>query len=143
MRRLSDLEFNLEGMVELQESLRKAIKKYPDKAQERLEDVGKKFKRRVIQITRSAVDQHSGRLIKGYKLDKVRNYGVNMEKDFRGTAPHFHLIENGHIQITKNGKVIGFVPGRLIVKQARDEFADKMPDTIKELIDDITRECDL
>lgn len=140
---MSDTGFNLNGFTELQDSLQKAIKKYPDMGAERLENISKDFKKRVIQITKQSVDSHTGKLIKGFKLDKMRGFGVNMEKDFRGTAPHFHLIENGHNQITKDGRNVGWVPGRLIVKQARDEFADKMPQEMQKLIEDITRECGL
>ncbi len=140
---MSDTGFNLNGFTELQDSLQKAIKKYPDMGAERLENISKDFKKRVIQITKQSVDSHTGKLIKGFKLDKMRGFGVNMEKDFRGTAPHFHLIENGHNQVTKDGRNVGWVPGRLIVKQARDEYAEKMPQEMQKLIEDITRECGL
>jgi hypothetical protein len=140
---LSDTGFDLNGFSDLQENLQKAIKKYPDMGAERLENISKDFKKRVIQITKQSVDSHTGKLIRGFKLDKMRGFGVNMEKDYRGTAPHFHLIENGHNQVTKDGRNVGWVPGRLIVKQARDEYADKMPQEMQKLIEDITRECDL
>jgi hypothetical protein len=140
---LSDIDFDIDGFDELQESLTKAIKKYPDMAADRLEDTSKSFKKRVIQITRQATTTHTGNLIKGFKLDKMRGYGINMEKDFRGTAPHFHLIENGHEQVTADGKKIGWVPGLQIVKQARDEYVEIIPEEMQKLIDDITRECDL
>jgi hypothetical protein len=140
---LSDTGFDLNGFSDLQENLQKAIKKYPDMGAERLENISKDFKKRVIQITKQSVDSHTGKLIRGFKLDKMRGFGVNMEKDFRGTAPHFHLIENGHNQVTKDGRNVVWVPGRLIVKQARDEYADKMPQEMQKLIEDITRECDL
>lgn len=145
MKPLADMDLKLEGFDELQSSLRSAVQKYPDMAADRLESISKDFKKRVIQITKQSTATHSGKLIKGFKLDKMQNYGVNMQKDFRGTAPHFHLIENGHRQLGKNGENVGkgWVPGLQIVKQARDEYADKMPEEMQRLVDDITRECDL
>lgn len=158
---MDDMGFDLKGFEELKENLASAIKKYPDLAEERLEDTAKKFKNRVIKITRSAVDRKTGNLIKGYKLDKLRGYGINMEKNFKATAPHFHLIEHGHEIITPKTKTVktkrgkkkvnlknggqskGWVPGRLIVKQARDEYSEIMPKVMQELIEDITRECGL
>lgn len=137
------MDLTLDGLDDLQESLAKAINKYPDIAEERLEKTAKNFKKRVVQITKSAVESHTGNLIKGFKLDKVHFYGANMQKDFRGTAPHFHLIENGHEQVTKDGKNIGWIPGYQIVGQARNEYADIMPEVMKELLTDITKVCDL
>jgi hypothetical protein len=145
VRLLADIDFDMKGFDELENSLKGAIKKYPDMAEDRLEDISRKFKNRVIKITHQAVETHSGRLVKGFKLGKIRGYGINMEKDFRGTAPHFHLIENGHRLTDKDGKSIGkgWVKGYQIVKQARDEYAEKMPEEMQGLIDDIVKECGL
>lgn len=137
MRKLSDLEFDIKGFEELQSSLAKAVKKYPDLAEERLDETAKNFKKRVIKITKSATDVHTGKLIKGYRLGKVRGYGAYIEKDFRGTAPQFHLVENGHEQKNSKGEIIGFVPGRLIVKQARNEWEEELPKVMKSLLDNI------
>lgn len=136
-------DFEITGLDELQEDFKKALKAYPDKAYDTLEDTGKQFKKRVVQITREAVDQHTGKLIKGFKLDKMQGYGSNMQKNFRGTAPHFHLIENGHDQATKDGQTIGFVPGRLIVDQARKEYSVKMPQIMSKMCDEILKRSDL
>ena len=56
-------EVILTGLDELQEDLRKAMKRYPDKSIEVMEQTGKKFKSRVQQITREATYTHSGNLI--------------------------------------------------------------------------------
>lgn len=140
---MSDLDFDIKGLDELQKELTKAIKKYPDKAEEKLESLSKEFKKRVVQLTKQNTNKYSGKLLKGFKLDKIRGYGVNMEKDFRGTAPHFHLIEKGHEQVTADGRNIGFVPGLYLVKQARDEFAERLPEDMQDLIDEIVKECGL
>jgi hypothetical protein len=137
------MDFDLNGLTELSDNLTKAIRKYPDLAEEKLETTSKNFKKRVIQITKQSTNVYTGKLIKGFKLDKIQGYGINLSKNFRGTAPHFHLIENGHNQTTADGKKVGWVPGLQIVKQARDEYESIMPDVMQTLIDDITKECDL
>lgn len=146
-------QFSISGLDELVEDLEKAVKLYPDKSMETLEQAGKKFKNRVIKITNKATFKHTGKLVKGYKLDPVEGFGINMQINFRGTAPHFHLIENGHdlvSQKTRNGKkledggkVMGFVPGRLIVHQAREEYKTKLPKEMKKMLEDILKESDL
>lgn len=146
---MSEMQLDLKGMEELQEAMKKAIEKYPGTAEEHLENAGKSFKKRVLKITDSAVDRHTGNLKKGYKLGPVKAFGTRMYIEFSGTAKHFHLIENGHNQMlpkrrkgkeTKNGgAVVGFVPGRLIVKQARAEYQEKMPQLMEEMVDDIRK----
>lgn len=142
------MEFDISGLDELTECLQKVVKRYPDKAMETMEKTGKKFKNRVIKITHSAVDQITGNLIKGYKLDPVEGYGLNTQVNFRGTAPHFHLIENGHNQVVgkskkKAGRVVGFVPGRLIVHQAREEYKSQLPIILEETLTELLKESDL
>ena len=146
-------EVILTGLDELHEDLRKAMKRYPDKSIEVMEQTGKKFKSRVQQITREATYTHTGNLIKGYKLDPVRGYGSSVSVDFSGTAPHFHLIENGHNIVKQKsrkgkvleggGQVIGFVPGRLIVHQAREEYKQQLPKIMEELLTELLKESDL
>ena len=142
---MSDMGLDLKGFDELRDELAKAIKLYPDLAEKKMEDTAKKFKNRVITITYSAVGKRTGNLIKGFKLDKMRSYGINMEKDFRGTAPHFHLIENGHNLTNKAGESVGkgWVPGYNIVDQARHEYSDIMPVVMKDLLNDITKRSGL
>lgn len=144
------LEFDISGLDELTECLQKVVKRYPDKAMETMEKTGKKFKNRVIKITHKAVFQHTGNLIKGYKLDPVQGYGLNTQITFRGTAPHFHLIENGHNQVVgksrkkrKSGRVVGFVPGRLIVHQAREEYKKELPAILEKTLTELLKESDL
>lgn len=143
--------FELNGFGEMQEELENIMNAYPEKSKERLQKVGRSFKRRVVKITKSKVKKRTGNLIKGYKLDKVEGYGATLEQNFRGTAPHFHLIENGHEQIIaknpgakkekdKQLETVGFVPGLGIVAEASREFKQVMPDEMHSLLDDITKD---
>lgn len=154
MIQLSDCGFNLDGFDELQSSLKKSIKTYPDLAERRLNTVSNRFKKEVIEDTKSVTTKHTGSLIKGMKLDKMRGFGSNIERDFRGTSPHFHLIENGHeivLPKTRNGKAlknggrnVGWVAGKHIVKKKRKAYGDYvMPFEMKKLLDDITKESGL
>lgn len=157
-------EFTITGLEELTEDFEKAVKSYPRKAKETLEDTGQDFRKRVKQIIKggngkkAAVFNKTGNLIKGLKVSKAEGAGVDMSVYFRSTAPHTHLIENGHNQVKQHtkklkngtkinlkdgGKVIGFVPGRLIVHQAREEYRVKMPQIMTDMLDEILRESDL
>ena len=135
--------FTLSGLDELNSSLKKAIKAYPDLAEERLKKIGNKFKKEVKEKTDEEVKTRSGKLKKGYKLSKVYGYGINMQIDFMGTAPHFHLVENGHVKYNRKGEVIGFTPGKHVVDKAEKNFQDILPNELKKLVEDISKECDL
>ena len=142
VKRLS--EFEIKGLNELEDSLKKAVNAYPDKAASSLKALGNQFKRKAIKNTDQAqVKEHTGRLKKGYKVSKVTGYGMNMEVNFSGTAPHFHLIEHGHNQINKKGENIGFVPGYHMVAQTRTEFQDEVPKQLQKMISKINKECGL
>lgn len=145
---------SITGIGELMEEMQDAIKKYPDIAKEALEVSGKKFKNAVKKETRSATFTHTGNLQKGYKLDGVEGYGPYMHINFRATAPHFHLIENGHelvSQRTKKGKKlksggqsIGFVPGRLIVAAVRADFSEnRFPEEMEKAMEKLLKESHL
>lgn len=144
MKRLNDSDFSLDGFTDLQQGLKKAIRIYPDLAETRLRAIARNFKKDVISETEKKVNKHTGNLVKGFKLDRMQGYRENVSIDFRGTAPHFHLIENGHNQTTKDGKVIGWVEGKHIVKKMREGYADNvMPLEMNRLYEDIIKECDL
>lgn len=129
------MELEFDGMDKLEENLIKAMRAYGDIAEEELEDVSKDFKKDVVKHTKESVERRTGNLIRGFKLDKMQGYAENIEINFRGTSPHFHLIENGHEQVTKTGKKVGWVAGRLIVHQTREEYKPIMPKRMLRVLD--------
>lgn len=136
-------ELKISGLDELTGSLAEAINKYPDMAEVSLKKMGNKLKREVVKKTKSTVKQHTGKLVKGYKVSKVKGYGANMEVEFSGTAPHFHLVENGHNIVTETGKTIGFVPGGHIVKTVAADFDKTMSKEVDAMVDKILSGSDL
>ena len=147
------MEIRLDGMEELRADLLRAVRAEPGMARTALEKAGKKFKSAVMKETYSAVEKNTGNLAKGYKLDKVEGFGNNMHINFRATAPHFHLIENGHEQVSQKtrkgkklrngGRNIGFVPGRLIVAKVRVEYGTKFPKDVAEQFNKMLEENNL
>ena len=55
------------------------------------------------------------------------------------SARHFHLIEDGH-NLVKNGKTIGFVPGKHIMEKTRNEYKDIVTEKFQKMTDDILKE---
>lgn len=137
------MEFEFDGLDELKDALVVAMRSYGDIAEEELESTSKDFKKDVIKHTKEAVEKRSGKLLRGFKLDKLQGYGENISIDFRGTAPHFHLIENGHEQYNKKGEKVGWVAGRLIVHQTRNEYKSIMPKRMMNVLEKVIEKSGL
>ena len=58
------------------------------------------------------------------------------------SAPHFHLVENGH-QLVRNGRAIGFVPGKHIMEKTRNDYKEIVPERFEKMLNDILEESDL
>ena len=78
-----------------------------------------------------------------------RRWGHKMVDDRLGatvlvwnSAPHFHLVENGH-NLVRGGRVIGFVPGKHIMEKTRHEYEDIVPERFEKMIEDVLKESGL
>ncbi len=147
--RLSDFEIELD-IDDLRESLVSAIRKYPDMAENRLRQVSNNFRKDVVEkekkviVNDEIVKKNKITTTQGFKLSKTRGYNENMEVNFSAKAPHFHLVENGHEQVDKNGQVIGWVEGNHVVKRMCKSYEDHvMPFEVNKLLNDITKESGL
>lgn len=144
------LNFNVEGLEELERDLKKAVKKYPATMQEGLKSIAKDFKKSVKKRT------PDGKNHKGDAVTKLRkNYHIKMQDDgliseavVYNDAPHAHLVEDGHQlvkggKLSKGGHVIGFVQGKHMMEKTRNEYKDIVPERFEKMIDDILKESDL
>lgn len=130
------MKIEVNGLQELADDLKRALDKYPDMADEALQESGKKFVKHVKKAYKAKMKKHSGKLTRGMKLGKVYGYGSAASINFYAENkknPHFHLIENGHNLVTpktRNGKrlenggqVIGWVQGVKLMPRLRKEYA--------------------
>lgn len=147
---MSDFDFSLDGLIELNDSLTKAIRKYPDLAEKRLRQSANNFRKDVISEEKRLVKNDNVRVknkittTQGFTVGRTLGYNENMEVDFSAKSKTFHLVENGHNQVNQNGQTIGWVDGNHIVKKMRDDYANHvMPFEMDELLKDITKECGL
>lgn len=136
-------EFELSGLDKLTSDLEKAVKIYPDFAEDSLKKMGRQLKKDVVKETKATVKKHTGKLLKGYKVSRVQGYGANMYVEFSGTAPHFHLIENGHVKKSPSGQTLGFKEGYHVVSKTAANYNDKMGEAVNTMVDKILRESDL
>ena len=141
-------EFSFEGLEEFEQDLKKAIRKAPIQAKETLVEVAKDFKKSAKKRAKSET-KHVKRSGDGEKWAIARKWGHKLVDDGVGatalvwnSAPHFHLVENGH-QVVRGGRVVGFAPGKHIMEKTRNEYEDIVPERFEKMVDDILRESDL
>lgn len=145
---MAGIEFDIEGLEELQRDLEKAINKCPVQAAETLKGIAKDFKASAKKKANSELKTHERegdqkkKSIKRKWGSKVLNENVGMTALVWNSARHFHLVENGH-NIVRGGRVVGFVPGKHIMEKTRNDYKDVVPERFQQMVDDILKESDL
>lgn len=100
------LDFEIEGLEELERDLTKAIQTAPEKAKETLKGIGKDFKNAAKKRANSELKPHErtgsekNKAIKRKWGTKVIEENVGATALVWNSARHFHLIENGHNLVT-------------------------------------------
>ena len=64
--------------------------------------------------------EHKGKLNKSWRM-RMEGAGNDLRADIYSTAPHFHLVDRGHVQKAPDGRVTGFVQGRHFLQKTLDE----------------------
>lgn len=141
-------KFSFDGLEEFQHDLEKAIQKAPAQAEQTLLEVAKEFKASAKRKANSEL-KHVEREGDDKKWAIKKRWGHKMVDDRLGatvlvwnSAPHFHLVENGH-NLVRGGQTIGFVPGKHIMEKTRHEYEDIVPERFEKMVDDILKESGL
>ena len=138
----SGIEF--ENLNEFLAKLDSISNEYATTAEKHLRKTGNRLRKTVIAATpdgssSDTVISKSGKTRKNRK--KLKNSwkgtikgesGDTLEYDLRSTAPHFHLVDRGHVQKTPSGRVTGFVAGKHFFDKAVKEW-EATDDVSKEL----------
>lgn len=140
----ANFNFTMEGIDELEKDLREAIGEYPVTMRAGLKDIAKDFRKSVRART------PDGNNHKGDASTKLRRkFGIKMLEDgvasvalVYNSARHFHLVENGH-NLVRGGQTVGFVPGKHMMEQTRNEYENIVPERFEELCDEALRRHDL
>lgn len=118
------MSLEIEGLTEFQQDLLEvAQKKLPKESLKVMRKIGSKARTKVARKARSTVHKKTGNYQKGFKRGKAF-------KDSEGkyvvrvinSQPHAHLIEYGHQQVAKDGRNVGFVPGKKVLADGMADF---------------------
>lgn len=116
-----------------------AVNKLPKESKSFLRQQGTKLRWKTVSIARARVKKKTGNLIKNIKRGKVYTFkgngGISIRVYGGGKAPHIHLLEYGHRQVTKDGREVGFVEGKHFFEDAAKEFEGSHYDDIQKFLD--------
>lgn len=120
-------------LYDLDKDFERLLKKFPQARRELVEECGEKMYQKVLSNI-SQVDEKTGNLRKGVKKVVGSRGGYSaVRADFK-IAPHTHLVENGH-KIVRNGKVVGWVSGKHMYRNALNELANELEQSAEQMID--------
>lgn len=118
------MSMEIEGLSDLQKDLLKiAQRELPKETKKIMRKAGSKARTYVARKARSKVKKKTGNYHKKWKRGKayVNAKGENVVRVIN-SSPHAHLIEDGHRQVTKDGREVGFVRGRKVLDQGIRDF---------------------
>ncbi|GEK30324.1 hypothetical protein KZO01_06330 [Kurthia zopfii] len=141
------MSLEIEGLTEFQKDLLDvAQNKLPKETFKIMRKLGSKARTKVARSARSKVKKKTGNYHKGFKRGKVFKDGEGKYVvRVINSQPHAHLIEYGHKQVTKNGRNIGFVPGKNVLGSGIADFDNSgiFEEEILNWLDDLLESGDL
>ena len=94
---------------------------------------------RKTAVNRSDYQRAAGQYHKSIKRGKVYDYNGAHAVRVYSTAPHAHLIEEGHRMVTHDGREVGFVPGHHVFETAGREFETQYLVDVEDFLDEEVR----
>ena len=127
MEEAGSYRFNMNG---IDASIRDVINEYPGTAEKYLRKTGNKLKNTAKAATPVGDGMYRGKKVKHmkdrWKAEVKGTSGTDLEYQLRSTAPHFHLVERGHVQTTPSGKYPanghGYVQGKYFFERSEKEW---------------------
>lgn len=130
------VEFKVEGLEEFEKKLRIIEKKAPDRILKELDRQGNYLRRQARKNT----PVKTGNLRKGYKLTKTEKIAGGYQKGLYNTAPHHHLVHNGHRKVSQSGKLLGWTPGLFYIDKTVAEEEGKINAELQNWLDTLFKE---
>lgn len=119
--------FDSQDLMNLTKDLEKVAKWVPDEEKQFLKDEGTKLRRATKkQIRNFRLGEKTGNYRNSIRRGKVYKYHGAQAIRVYSSAPHAHLLEEGHRMVTHEGREVGFVPGYHIFELARKGFEPEL-----------------
>jgi len=137
------MSIELEGLDDFQRRLLEvAQRRLPKETPKIMRKIGSKARTAIAKEARSKVKKRDNVYHKRFKRGKVfKDPEGKFVVRVINSAPHAHLIEYGHRQVTKNGQEVGFVTGKKVMKNGIDNFnsSGQVDSMLSDWLDDLLR----
>ncbi|HAR85883.1 MAG TPA: hypothetical protein DCR69_09130 [Clostridium sp.] len=129
----------MDGFEALDKAFENLIKAFPKARRGLVEEVGNILEKNVISNIESGTDEDTGDLKRGVKKVIGSRGGYVAVKPDYNIAPHTHLVESGH-RLVRGGKVIGWVPGKHMYRNAINSTANEIENKADAMLDKLMKE---
>ena len=135
------------------------LEEFPEKRRELVENAGEKMHRQVLRNIDRDTEARTGHLREACYKQIGSGGGYAAVRNDSRKAPHAHLVENGHrlikgaktkegkhgqqVNIKGSGKVIGWVNGKHMYRNAMNELAEELEQDAKRTAEDALKEAGL
>ena len=107
------------------EKLARAQVQFPGDSEEALKKGARQMLKELRDNSPFTTVEHKGKLNKSWRMRMEGAAGKDLQANIYSTAPHFHLVDRGHVQKAPGGRVTGFVQGSHFLQKTLDnEGAD-------------------
>ena len=129
----------LDGLTDFQQDLLNTSKKVHKEIPKVMRKVGSKARTVVAKKARAKVKKKTGLYHKKWKRGKAFFNGEEFVVRVYNNSSHAHLIEDGHVQKTADGRTVGFVRGKHVLKDGMQEFESSgvVDEIIGDWLDDL------
>ena len=132
---MASVVFDASELSQYAKDLELAAKNTPKVTKSFLRKEGSKLLRQTKKDA-SSVKNKTGKYRKSIKRGKVYDYLGAQAIRVYSNAPHAHLIENGHRMVTRDGREVGFVPGKHVFEKAGKAFEPVFVKDIDQLLEE-------
>lgn len=169
---MSDVLFDMSGMEELKSDIETCLKEYPEKTSQKIYNLAGQFTKDVNQKFPEEYQKGKRPLGKSWKREREKTLftGYTVRVNISNRAPHFHLVENGHVEkipvmayaihlknqspkaenrnkrpwrrkkVTGSVENRGFVPGKHYCERTRHEWREKFPEEVEKFVDKMLKD---
>lgn len=118
---MASIVFDVTELDDFARGMQRTAQRFQRQQKAFMRKEGNKLKTKTLRKAR-ALGRKTGNYLKSIKRGKVYEYDGAQAVRVYSTAPHAHLIEDGHRMVTHDGREVGFVPGHHVFETAGTEF---------------------
>lgn len=102
------------------EKLQRAQNAYPSQAEDALRKGARSMTKALKDNSPDSGRSHRNKLKNSWRMEMEGVSSNDLQANIYSKAPHFHLVDRGHVKKTRNGKVIGYVQGEHFLQKTLD-----------------------